>query len=151
MQFDGFLFFLLVICLGYFAARLHLVKESAAEVLPSLLLNVCFPALLLTTFASVDGQTLLAAHCNAGVCVAAVFGVTVSVSQGGAGTARAAAVYQRHRQHLICLHPAAAAVFAGRADADRFRARRGDGSADLGIAPPAVFGQRTAQEPSAVL
>ncbi len=61
MQLDGFLFFLLVICLGYFAARLHLVKESAAEVLPSLLLNVCFPALLLTTFASVDRQTLLAA------------------------------------------------------------------------------------------
>lgn len=61
MQLDGFLFFLLVIALGYFAARFGLVKEEAVEVLPSLLLNLCFPALLLTTFASVDRHTLLTA------------------------------------------------------------------------------------------
>lgn len=61
MQLDGFLFFLIVICLGYFASRFRLVGESAADVLPSLLLKLCFPALLLTTFASIESETLLSA------------------------------------------------------------------------------------------
>ncbi|MBO2526746.1 MAG: hypothetical protein CW335_00985 [Clostridiales bacterium] len=59
MQFDGFLFFLIVICIGYFSVKSKLVPESATDVLPSLLLNVCFPAMLFTNFAETDIHELI--------------------------------------------------------------------------------------------
>lgn len=55
---DGFLFFSLVIALGYLTVRLKLVPEEAVDVLPSVLLNVCFPAMVLTTFAETDASQL---------------------------------------------------------------------------------------------
>lgn len=56
---DGFLFFVFAIALGYLAVRLKLVPQSAVDVLPSVLLNVCFPAMVLTTFAQTDAHELL--------------------------------------------------------------------------------------------
>lgn len=63
MQFEGFLFFLIVICIGYFSVKSKLVPESITDTLPSLLLNVCFPAMLFVNFASSDKNELL----NAGL------------------------------------------------------------------------------------
>lgn len=59
MQFDGFLFFVIVICIGYFSVKLRLVPESITDSLPSLLLNVCFPAMLFVNFAGTDKDALL--------------------------------------------------------------------------------------------
>lgn len=59
MQFNGILFFVIVICVGYLSVRTKLVPESATDVLPPLLLNVCFPAMLFTNFAQTDIQALI--------------------------------------------------------------------------------------------
>lgn len=59
MQFNGFLFFVIVICIGYLSVKSKLVPESATDVLPSLLLNVCFPAMLFSNFAATDIHELL--------------------------------------------------------------------------------------------
>ena len=59
MQLNGFLFFVIVIAVGYLAMKVRLVPESATDVLPSLLLNVCFPAMLFINFADRDLQELV--------------------------------------------------------------------------------------------
>lgn len=59
MQFNGFLFFVIVISVGYLAMRVRLVPESATDVLPKLLLNICFPAMLFINFADTDVQALI--------------------------------------------------------------------------------------------
>ncbi|MBQ6431918.1 MAG: AEC family transporter [Oscillospiraceae bacterium] len=59
MQFNGILFFIIVICVGYLSVRSKLVPESATDVLPPLLLNVCFPAMLFLNFAKTDVDELL--------------------------------------------------------------------------------------------
>ncbi len=59
MQFNGFLFFLIVIAVGYLAMKGRLVPESATDVLPKLLLNVCFPAMLFINFADTDIHELI--------------------------------------------------------------------------------------------
>ena len=58
MQFDGFLFFMIVICIGYLSVKIKLVPESIADSLPSLLLNVCFPAMLFVNFADTNKEQL---------------------------------------------------------------------------------------------
>lgn len=59
MQLNGFLFFLLAIAIGYGFSRLGLIPKNAPDVLPSVLLNVFFPAMLLNTFANADAAELL--------------------------------------------------------------------------------------------
>ncbi len=59
MQIDGLLFFVIVIAIGYLVLKVRLVPESAADILPSVLLNVCFPAMLLSSFAVMDASGLL--------------------------------------------------------------------------------------------
>lgn len=59
MQFNGFLFFVIVIAVGYLAMRVKLVPDSATDVLPKLLLNICFPAMLFINFADTDVQELI--------------------------------------------------------------------------------------------
>lgn len=59
MQADGLVFFLIVIAVGYFALKLRLVPDSAADALSSILLNLCFPAMLLNTFLRTDPKALL--------------------------------------------------------------------------------------------
>lgn len=59
MELEGLFFFFAVICIGYFAQRAKLVAENAADVLPGVLLNVCFPAMLLNSFSATSPQDLL--------------------------------------------------------------------------------------------
>ncbi|MBQ3356516.1 MAG: AEC family transporter [Oscillospiraceae bacterium] len=59
MQFNGLLFFVIVICVGYLSVKSRLVPESATDVLPPLLLNVCFPAMLFMNFAQTEIQELI--------------------------------------------------------------------------------------------
>lgn len=61
MELNGILFFIIVILAGYLALRLKLVPAAAADVLPPLLLNVCFPAMLFLTFAQTGSDELLQA------------------------------------------------------------------------------------------
>lgn len=59
MQFDGLLFFFLAICIGYFAVKARFVPESAADALPAVLINICYPAMVLQTFTSASAATFL--------------------------------------------------------------------------------------------
>lgn len=59
MQLDGFIFFILAIAIGYFAVKIKLVSDSAADSLSSILLNVCFPAMVLKNFLNTDASSLL--------------------------------------------------------------------------------------------
>lgn len=59
MQISGIAFFVLVIALGYLTLKTRLIPPEATDVLPSLLLNVCFPAMLFLTFAQTDIRQLL--------------------------------------------------------------------------------------------
>lgn len=58
MQIEGFLFFVILICIGYFSVKSKLVPESITDSLPALLLNVCFPAMLFVNFAATDKNEL---------------------------------------------------------------------------------------------
>ncbi len=59
MQLDGFFFFIIVIAIGYFAVRVKLVNDRAADSLSAILLNVCFPAMVLKNFLNTDTEQLL--------------------------------------------------------------------------------------------
>ncbi len=72
MRIDGFLFFLIVIAVGYFAVKLRLVPDSAADALSSILLNLCLPAMLLNSFLRIDPRELLQAG-SATVIVSLIF------------------------------------------------------------------------------
>lgn len=56
---SGLIFLFLAVCIGYLAARTGLVDKRAADVLPQLLFNICYPAMILDTFSSIDLTTLL--------------------------------------------------------------------------------------------
>ena len=56
---DGFIFFILMIAIGYTVVRIGLISESAADSLSSVLLNVCFPAMVLKNFQATDTSQLL--------------------------------------------------------------------------------------------
>lgn len=58
-RFSGLVFLLLAVCIGYLAARSKLVDGSAADVLPQILFNICYPAMIVETFASIDLGYLL--------------------------------------------------------------------------------------------
>ncbi len=68
MQLDGFVFFLLAIFIGYFFTKIKLLPASAADVLPPVLMNVFFPAMLLNTFAHADVQELLSGGLPVVIC-----------------------------------------------------------------------------------
>lgn len=59
MQLDSLLFFLLVICIGYFGRKADLLPESAADAFPAVLNNICYPAMILETFTGADPSQLL--------------------------------------------------------------------------------------------
>ncbi len=56
---DGFIFFILMIMIGYAVVKVQLVSESAADSLSSVLLNVCFPAMVLKNFLGTDTAHLM--------------------------------------------------------------------------------------------
>ncbi len=61
MQIDGFVFFLVAIVIGYLFTKIKLLPDAAADVLPPVLMNVFFPAMLLNTFSHANVQDLLSA------------------------------------------------------------------------------------------
>ena len=72
-QINGLIFFFLVIFIGYFATKSRLLPQEAADVLPAVLLNICYPAMILDTFIHIDTEALL----HTGLPVAlATLGVT---------------------------------------------------------------------------
>lgn len=58
-QLSGLIFLFLAVCIGYLAASTKLIGKDAVAVLPQLLFNICYPAMILETFASVDLGLLL--------------------------------------------------------------------------------------------
>ena len=58
-QLDGLIFLALAVCIGYAASAWKLVGPAAADILPQLLFNICYPAMILETFSSIDLATLL--------------------------------------------------------------------------------------------
>lgn len=58
-QLGGLLYLFLTVCIGYGAAATKLLSEKAAETLPQLLFNICYPAMILETFLTVDTSVLL--------------------------------------------------------------------------------------------
>lgn len=73
-QINGLIFFILVIMLGFFAMKVRLLPEQTTDVLPVVLINICYPAMILDTFIHIDTQTLLHMGLPAAV---ATFGVTL--------------------------------------------------------------------------
>lgn len=59
MQLDGLFFFIVAIVIGYFAAKLRFIPNEAENVLPPLLMNVCYPGMILSAFSQIDLDTLL--------------------------------------------------------------------------------------------
>lgn len=59
MQIDGLIFFIFSIGIGYILAKRNVLPSSAADTLSSVLMNVCYPAMILDTFFSTDIDTLI--------------------------------------------------------------------------------------------
>jgi len=58
-QLSGLIFLFLAVCIGYLAAAVKLVDRTAVDVLPQLLFNICYPAMIVETFASIDIALLM--------------------------------------------------------------------------------------------
>lgn len=59
MTLDNLIFFFLMIFVGYGVVRIKLVSDQAADALPGVLLNVCYPGMVLHTFTATDPHSLL--------------------------------------------------------------------------------------------
>ena len=57
-MYDGILFFLFFLFLGYFLIKGKLLPEDSPPFLSSLLMTVCFPAMILKSFLSADIHSL---------------------------------------------------------------------------------------------
>ncbi|MBE6927671.1 MAG: hypothetical protein E7467_04155 [Ruminococcaceae bacterium] len=78
MQLDGFLFFILMIAIGYLVVKCRLIDDAAADSLSSILLNVCFPAMVLKNFLNTDTESLLQSG-SAAVIVSIICSVIPSI------------------------------------------------------------------------
>ncbi|MBR4308841.1 MAG: AEC family transporter [Oscillospiraceae bacterium] len=58
-MFDGILYFLIFLSMGYVLIRSRALPEGTAPILSSLLMTVCFPAMILKSFLTVDVDSLL--------------------------------------------------------------------------------------------
>lgn len=76
---SGLIFLLLAVCIGYLAAAAKLVDKAATDILPQLLFGICYPAMILETFASIDLPLLL----GAGLQVAVATVVVTLILLGG--------------------------------------------------------------------
>lgn len=56
---EQLIFFFLMIAIGYAAARSGLVSPQAADTLPGILLNICYPGMVIHTFTTADLDSLL--------------------------------------------------------------------------------------------
>lgn len=55
---DGLIFFVLLISIGYFFSKLNLLPAGSSDILPAILVNICYPALVLETFTQADINAL---------------------------------------------------------------------------------------------
>ncbi len=58
-MFDGIVYFLFFLCLGYFLIRRGIFSRETPPMLSALLMSVCFPAMILNSFLTVDVHSLL--------------------------------------------------------------------------------------------
>lgn len=56
---SGLFYLILMIAIGYGASAVKLLPEKAADVLPQVLFNICYPAMILDTFLTVDTSVVL--------------------------------------------------------------------------------------------
>ena len=56
---SGLFYLILMIAIGYGASAAKLLPEKAADVLPQVLFNICYPAMILDTFLTVDTSVVL--------------------------------------------------------------------------------------------
>lgn len=75
MEFDGLLFFFSVIAIGFGAAKARLLPSQALDVLPSVLFNICYPAMVLHTFTTTDTDQLFTAGLPVVLSTVAITGV----------------------------------------------------------------------------
>lgn len=59
MQLTALFYLFITVFIGYIATKLKLLPDSAATALPALLTNICYPAMILATFRTLDIQDLL--------------------------------------------------------------------------------------------
>lgn len=80
MQIDGLVFFIITVAIGYFSARLRFVSEDSGAILPQVLMSICYPAMILSTFSQIDLETLM----GPGLAVfAATFAITLALYFAG--------------------------------------------------------------------
>lgn len=60
MQVSGLVFFIFAISVGYFSVRFHFVSDDAERVIPQIMINVCYPAMILSSFSKIDVKVLTA-------------------------------------------------------------------------------------------
>lgn len=58
-QVNGLIYLILTVAIGYGASAAKLLPEKTADTLPQILFNLCYPAMILKTFLTVDVQTVL--------------------------------------------------------------------------------------------
>lgn len=58
-QLSALIFLILTVCIGYAAASLKLLNENSGDSLVQLLFNICYPTMILETFATIDVDVLL--------------------------------------------------------------------------------------------
>jgi len=56
---SGLFYLILTVAIGYGASAAKLLPEKTADILPQLLFNICYPAMILETFLTVDVETVL--------------------------------------------------------------------------------------------
>lgn len=58
-ELSGLFYLLLMVAIGYGASAAKLLPEKTADTLPQLLFNICYPAMILDTFLTVDASVVL--------------------------------------------------------------------------------------------
>ena len=56
---SGLVFLLLTVAIGYFAVKTRLIDPGATRILPQILFQICYPAMILETFSGIDLDYLL--------------------------------------------------------------------------------------------
>ena len=92
-QMSALVFLLLTVCIGYIAARTGLISDHAGDGFVQLLFNICYPAMIVETFATIDVNVLLGTGLPVLVATAIVtlilFGISLVVFRKIPGDKRA--------------------------------------------------------------
>lgn len=60
MQSAALLYLIITVCIGYAAKRFNMLPDAATAALPALLTNICYPAMILSTFKKLSLKELMA-------------------------------------------------------------------------------------------